>query len=45
MKLVSQLFGNEWYAYFNQDQVNTQNAFAAIPTTQESVNMRHLAIK
>src|SRR5258706_12109464 len=30
-KSVSQSFGNEWSAYFLQDQVNTQNAFASTP--------------
>jgi len=37
---VSQtFFGNEWCAYFNQNQFNTQAVFASTPTTQEKMSI------
>ena len=38
---VSQSFGNERYASYIQEQVNTQDALGFTLTTQESVSIRH----
>ena len=42
---ISQSFGNERYAYYSHEQINTENAFASTLTAQESVNMDHRARK